>query len=151
MAYLTRSSAAHKAGNNMGLDTSHNCFHGPYSSFHRWRCRVAYAAGIPLTKMEGFWKAELHPTADPSIAWVETKPISWDAIPQRPLNILLSHSDCDGKIDSKDCAAIADDLETVLHSLDNKGPWPSDDRSITQHWILGLRAAAAAGEDVGFH
>lgn len=39
----------------MGLDTSHDCWHGAYSAFNRWREAVAKAAGIPLQLMEGFW------------------------------------------------------------------------------------------------
>lgn len=40
----------------MGLDTSHNCWHGAYSAFHRWRCKLAEVACLPpLELMEGFW------------------------------------------------------------------------------------------------
>ena len=39
----------------MGLDTSHNCWHGAYSAFMRWRQEIAKAAGIPLMLMEGFY------------------------------------------------------------------------------------------------
>lgn len=39
----------------MGLDTTHGCWHGAYSAFHRWRVEVAKAAGIPLELMEGHW------------------------------------------------------------------------------------------------
>lgn len=40
----------------MGLDTSHNCWHGAYSAFMRWRQEIAKAAGIPLMLMEGFYE-----------------------------------------------------------------------------------------------
>lgn len=39
----------------MGLDTSHDCWHGAYSAFNRWREGIAKAAGIPLPLMEGFY------------------------------------------------------------------------------------------------
>lgn len=38
----------------MGLDTSHDCFHGPYSQFMRWRLFLAKQIGIPLGMMRGF-------------------------------------------------------------------------------------------------
>lgn len=42
----------------MGLDTSHNCWHGAYSAFDRWRKEIAKAAGLPsLELMEGFWQS----------------------------------------------------------------------------------------------
>jgi hypothetical protein len=40
----------------MGLDTTHNCWHGAYSAFMRWRQEIAKAAGLPpLDLMEGFF------------------------------------------------------------------------------------------------
>ncbi len=39
----------------MGLDTSHDCWHGAYSAFMRFRTEVAKAAGIPLRLMQGFY------------------------------------------------------------------------------------------------
>ncbi len=41
----------------MGLDVSHDCWHGAYSAFMRWRQEIARAAGIPLTLMENFYDA----------------------------------------------------------------------------------------------
>lgn len=41
----------------MGIDTSHDCWHGAYSAFMRWRQEIARAAGIPLMIMEGFYDA----------------------------------------------------------------------------------------------
>lgn len=38
----------------MGLDTTHNAWHGPYSSFNRWRHWLAEQIGIPLELMDGF-------------------------------------------------------------------------------------------------
>jgi hypothetical protein len=118
----------------MGLDTSHNCWHGPYSAFMRWRKAVAAAAGIP--DLEAHWTKLIDPTYDQ---------------PKRPLMILLNHSDCDGVIESKDCGPLADDLESILNKLDDKGPWQwSECGSTAKRFIAGLRAAAAAGEDVEF-
>lgn len=38
----------------MGLDCSHNAWHGAYSAFMRWRIKLAEVAGLPpLEFMEG--------------------------------------------------------------------------------------------------
>jgi hypothetical protein len=117
----------------MGLDTSHDCWHGPYSSFMSWRKAVAKAAGIP--DLRGHWAKLSDPTYRQ---------------PQRPLMVLLNHSDCDGKIESKDCGPLADDLESILSKLDDRAPYQWSDYALAQRFIKGLRAAAAAGEDVEF-
>ena len=118
----------------MGLDTSHDCWHGPYSFFNNWRRAVAEAIGIE--DLDLHWAR--HNAKDPDYCE-----------PDRPLMVLLNHSDCDGQIESKDCAAIADDLEHILKRLDDYGPYSA--RQHAMRWIKGLRAAAAAGESVQFH
>ncbi len=129
----------------MGLDTSHDCWHGPYSSFNRWRTIVAQAAGYPpLEMMEGFGNCEMTP-----LGLVSSGKIPWDSLPASPLQLLLNHSDCDGKIKSEDCDAIADALEELLPRIPEDGPWSPRDHA--SRFIKGLRAAAAAKEDVEFH
>lgn len=151
----------------MGLDTSHDCWHGAYSAFMRWRREIARAAGLPpLGLMEGFYDTD-RVLGDPFWAakglrdierygideLKEALPIKWDCLKPDPLFILLHHSDCDGEIASADCAGIADSLERVLPNLPDGdggghiGVW----RDKTQKFIDGLRKAAAAGEDVDFH
>jgi recombination protein RecT len=88
----------------MGLDTSHECWHGAYSAFSRWRNQVAVSAGYQL----------MNPTPDeinegalpslqyPMIEWsgvVEKNFMGeWDRMPPDPLIVLIVHSDCDGVI-----------------------------------------------------
>lgn len=116
----------------MGLDTSHDAWHGPYSAFGRWRGEIAKLIGIDLKAMEGFGG--------------EGK---WGALPPDALHVLLNHSDCDGDIAPEDCAKIADRLEELLPSV------PADPmdytRKKTEAFIKGCRAAAAAGERLDFH
>ena len=126
----------------MGLDTSHDCWHGPYGSFLRWRCAVATAAGCIVhdaqVVMTGRWP---------------------DAVYRLPpaLLVLLNHSDCDGRIAAEDCAPLADALEALLPRLDaipGAVGYTSQSRShgdATRQFIAGLREAAAAGEPVEFH
>lgn len=124
----------------MGLDTTHDAWHGPYSAFHRWRKAVASAIGINLDNMRGF--------SDERVPEVE-----WEALPTDPLHKLLHHSDCDGEIAAVDCGPIADRLEAILDKL------PRGDSDFHGHgerdkavrFIAGLRKAAAAGEAVEFH
>lgn len=120
----------------MGLDTTHDCWHGAYSAFHRWRVRVAQLIGVDLDEMRGFGGDR-----------------SWDTV-DSPLVTLLNHSDCDGEIVVGDCEPIADALEALLPAMANMrdggghiGAWVDK----TQQFIDGLRAALAAGENVEFH
>lgn len=120
----------------MGLDTSHDAWHGAYSAFHRWRNEIAKAADIPpLDSMEGFGGA-----------------VRWDQLKPDPLHVLLHHSDCDGEIAPEDCAKIADRLEELLPKLpDGDHPHIGNWRDKTQRFIDGCRAAAAANEPLDFH
>ena len=121
----------------MGLDTSHGCWHGAYSEFHRWRKQLASQIGINLDDMQGFGGSG--------------KP--WPSADQEPLVHLLNHSDCDGVIAHEHCLAIADRLTALLPGLPpgdgggHIGGW----RATTQAFIDGLRLAAESGENVQFH
>jgi hypothetical protein len=95
----------------------------------RWRNAVAAAAGIP--DLKAHWEKLSDPTYYQ---------------PERPLMVLLNHSDCDGIIESKDCGALADDLESILSKLNDAALFQWSDQ-----FIRGLRAAAKAKEDVDFY
>jgi hypothetical protein len=154
----------------MGLDTSHNAWHGAYSAFMRWRQEVARAAGLPpLELMEGFFAPQskdfgrmptfyLGPRAgeleENAIARIEERlPILWDCLKPSPLHELLYHSDCEGEIPAESCGPIADALEAILPNMatGDAGGHIGDWTAKTKQFIAGLRAAAAAGEPLGFH
>jgi len=164
----------------MGLDTSHGCWHGAYSAFMRWRTEIAKAAGIPLMFMDGFHRCPpdhhplviagreqraerdrggpvLGPKWDALADWAldhdDLLPLSWSLFKGHPLVPLLNHSDCEGSIASADCGPLADALESLLPKLPqgSGGGHIGDWREKTQTFIDGLRRAATAGEDVGFH
>lgn len=149
----------------MGLDTSHNAWHGAYSAFMRWRIELAKVAGLPpLHMMKGFWVSGAA-GYDPATVitnesqkesvqrFCENLPIKWECLKPDPLYILLAHSDCDGQIAAEDCGPIADRLEKLLPLLPNGdggghiGNW----RDKTEQFIKGLRRAAAANEPLDFH
>ena len=114
----------------MGLDTTHECWHGSYSSFGRWRAKVCEVAGYgEIRARVGFGGG-----------------IEWPA--NDPLVVLLSHSDCDGEISTEDCLGIADRLEELMPALRDAGGDYAED---AQQWINGLRDAVAGGESVEFH
>ncbi len=153
----------------MGLDTSHDCWHGAYSAFNRWRTMLARVAGMPpLVLMEGFFDPEQAVTGNPfwkqyeedkqrgcigeGSIWSQL-PIRWEGLNPSPLHTLLHHSDCDGEIAWQECDAIADALEALIPLLPKVeaaghiGDW----RDKTQTFVDGLRVAAKKQENVEFH
>ena len=119
----------------MGLDTSHDCWHGPYSFFMEWRIQLhGLITGEEATEwnLQGAWSRGVY--ADQSV----------------PINVLMNHSDCDGQIASEVCGPLADALEALAAKMP-----PSvamfDLRDNTERFVRGLRRAAAAGEPVVFH
>ncbi len=120
----------------MGLDTTHDCWHGAYSAFMRWRAQIAETAGFPPLMSFSTYGGDR----------------SWEPYADDPLVKLLDHSDCDGEIQSKDCAPLAERLEGLLERLPEgrDGGHISDWREKTKKFIAGLRQASAAGEDVEF-
>jgi hypothetical protein len=152
----------------MGLDTTHNAWHGAYSAFMRWRKEIAKAAGLPpLELMEGFFtpigaqgiatfyigRAIDDDLVRNSFKGIEERlPIKWECLKPSPLHELLYHSDCDGEIPAESCGPIADELENLLPRMPEGeagghiGNW----RDKTQRFIDGLRAAATAGEPLEF-
>lgn len=120
----------------MGLDTSHDCWHGAYSLFNRWRTKICEVSGYgDLKDYHGFGGDKAWPEDD-------------------PLTILLYHSDCDGNIKHEDCEAIATRLESLLPALEvagDGGGHIGDYTEKTKQFIAGLRLAAKEKEDVDFH
>lgn len=157
----------------MGLDCSHNAWHGAYSAFMQWRTELAKVAGLPpLELMDGFYAPldcgslptlyhgmntqdpAFGPDSRPHMANLDDRlPISWDCLKPSPLHELLYHSDCEGEIAADKCVAIADALEELIPLLPEGeggghiGVW----RDKTAQFVAGLRAAAAAGEALDFH
>jgi hypothetical protein len=136
----------------MGLDTSHNCWHGSYSSFTRWRHALAEAAGYPVWKVETD-KGYFQPCI--ILDWGHLPPGhllgDWPAVPPDPLLILLTHQDCEGKIEAQHCPHLANAIEALIPKLDDTPKAWASDAELARRFVTGLRKAHKAGEDVDFH
>ena len=120
----------------MGLDTTHNYWHGPYSQFMRWRCWLHYFL-----------------THDPKGATREAIDAAWargDYADQSvPINVLMNHSDCDGEIPAAVCEPMANALQSLVDKMPQRGTY-DEMRPATERFIAGLRLAASRGENVEF-
>lgn len=151
----------------MGLDISHDTWHGAYSAFNLWRQQVAYLAGFPpLELMEGFYDEDHQPfillhhlfkSDDISIypikRLMERLPIKWDAFSNDPLSELLYHSDCDGYITYGKCGKIAKRLTELLPIIDDSldfGGHIGNFKSKTLQFIKGLELANSRKEKLIF-
>lgn len=150
----------------MGLDTSHDAWHGAYSAFMRWREMLAKTANLPpLRLMEGFYKPLSsfdvptlyfgHETRNKEFLQEidEELPISWGCLKPDVLHQLLYHSDSQGEIENSICGLLADRLDELLPLI------PDEDglghignyKEKTRQFINGLRIAFDSGEDLEFH
>lgn len=145
----------------MGLNCSHDAWDGAYSAFHRWRCKIAEAAGLPpLELMEGFYNKDtlyfgrIEELWESKVTELGTRlPIRWDCLKKSPLHELLYHSDCDGDIPWRRCGKIADELEKLLPAMEafgDGGGHIGAYKDKTQTFIDGLRDAFASKENLEF-
>jgi len=130
----------------MGLDTSHDCWHGSYSSFSRWREAVARAAGYAVWPVRfgeytirdcimldwGHLGGEVHLLGE------------WEETPDDPLVVLFVHHDHAGVIHPAQAEPLADALAGLLPLPDER-----DNRN-AENFIAGLRLAVSLAEDVVF-
>ena len=92
----------------MGLDVSHDCWHGAGSVFHTWRNALVRAAGYETeyctfdlgismagdANVEKNWLELECPKLDPTSFEEKNVFGEWDKCPDDPLLIILVHSDC---------------------------------------------------------
>lgn len=126
----------------MGLDTSHDCWHGPYSWFARWRLSLAKTLAMPTLTDERFGveRYEL-----PDGEWQARNYMGWwDENPENILTVLFVHSDCDGYIFPQHAEPLADALEKIRTN-------DEDMDYLTDQFVAGLRKAADNWEIVEFH
>lgn len=133
----------------MGLDTTHDCWHGGYCSFNIWRDKVAEVAGYEMKVFDG----KPAPIIDWDSITEDNLYGEWERAPEDPLLILIAHSDYDGKIKAEFTKPLADRLTPLVPLMpDAIGPghigyW----REKTQVFIDGLLDAHSNNEDVEFY
>ena len=147
----------------MGLDVTHDCWHGSYGSFNAFREDIARAIGVPLELMEGFYREDrldslfmndmkLPYVAESTELYItQWLPIDWEVLKPDPIYILLHHSDCDGTIEIKDLLPIAERLETIAPLLGDgtgKVKWNMQEKALK--FAAGLREAFSLNEVVEF-
>lgn len=111
----------------MGLDTSHNAWNGPYSSFGDFRKSIANALGFNLLSRIGFGGSIPFDHSD-------------------PITHLLDHSDCDGEIAVQHLIPLALRLEEIAPLIESP-----DDRASALQFAAGCRTAYSVGEPIDFH
>lgn len=130
----------------MGLNCTHGCWDGSYSSFMKFRIELASFIGIPLLLMEGFYSPEEHPELNEDVK--SNLPLEWGSFKPDVLHVLLHHSDCDGEIPWYVCQMLADRMKEIkIASRWGDGVFISR----LDAFITGLELAAKEKEDVGFH
>lgn len=133
----------------MGLDTTHDAWHGAYSAFARWRNEIAEALGIPMVATS--WGGVTYELPD-DLPVDDSLLGDWHGEPPDPIYYLLAHSDCEGHIEPVHAAQLADRLEEVLLLVPDHdaGGHIGMFHEKTQRFIAGCRAAAASGERIEF-
>ena len=146
----------------MGLDTSHDAFHGAYSAFNRFRMAVAKAIGgsFPPHDEEFLAKdggVDTHGEPYKPEWWYWGEGYSRETHPG--LYEFFMHSDCDGEIPPEKCRQVADELEVLLPEIakldDSQWNWghvfhQGGFSGVTRKFIDGCRGAADAGEPLTF-
>lgn len=87
----------------MGLDTTHDCWHGPYSAFNRFRYSLGHQIGIDLDDYNGYGGKRNLNLSDI----------------KHPLMPLFNHSDCDGELSVEESKSIVLGLNNVLENFND--------------------------------
>jgi len=131
----------------MGLDCSHDAFHGAYSAFNRFRQIIAKVMG-----------GSFPPHEDPELeanAWYwEGDDYSKETHPG--LYAFMMHSDCDGDMSPRICKCVADEMEVLLPEIEKHGMGgghieaAGGYKAVAERFIAGCRAAHEANEPLEF-
>ncbi len=130
----------------MGLDISYGAFNGSYLGFDRFRDALCRAMG-------GSWPPHDDSSLDDEF-WYWGDDYGEDTHPG--LQALLSHSDCDGIIPPKLCAALADELTALLPALASQGIGAGHIQAVggyeavAKRFIAGCRKAAKSKKGLAF-
>ncbi len=153
----------------MGLDITHDCYHGGFHTFNYWRIWLAKQIGLPLDMMQGHtgyyvtteevdairkqlgadcYNEPLHSGYQVLRHMQDCKGISWQSISD-PLKILLDHSDCDGCIRWHNAGKIALRLLLIIRQSKDD-PDYSQWYETTKRFALGCCQAYQQRENILF-
>lgn len=116
----------------MGVDISPGGASWAYGGFMRFRERLAKAEGFDLKEMQGFGGKG-----------------DWDDHPEG-LKYLLNHSDCDGYLDSWECAEILPRLKEIIETWSTADGYDYDAEQ-ARCLIAGMEHSVEHGCAVRFH
>lgn len=119
----------------MGLDTSHNCWHGPYSSFNRFRYSLGKQIGIDLDEYIGYGDKGTKDLAS----------IEHDLMP------LFNHSDCDGELSVEESKRIVNGLNNVLENFNEQIKADYNFKEKIVQFRDGCLDAISKNEVIDFH
>lgn len=119
----------------MGLDTTHNCWHGAYSSFNRFRYSLGKQIGINLDDYIGYGDN----------GTLDLNNLQHDLMP------LFNHSDCDGALSVEESKKIANGLNQVLGNFNDKLDMDYDFKEKVTQFRDGCLDAISKNEIVKFH
>lgn len=117
----------------MGLDTTHGCWNGAYSSFNRFRHSLANQIGVNLDDYIGYGGDKPFKTLKHNI------------------EPLLNHSDCDGKLSVSKCKKIVLGLNSILENFNPDLPSDFNFKERIIQFRDGCLFAISVNEAVEFH
>lgn len=135
----------------MGLDTSHDAFHGAYSAFNNFRRFLLKSIGGSFPPHENKELKGGH--------WYWEEESEYSSETHKGLLEFFAHSDCDGEISPEMCKLVADELEEILPKVQElaeiepsyghiarDGGWVA----VTNLFIEGCRLAHKCNEPLEF-
>lgn len=123
----------------MGLDTTHNAWHGSYGRFNSFRHELARRIGIDLREYIGY--DDDGPKGTKRLEDID-----------HPLMDLFNHSDCDGELTPEQCKKIADGLDLIIKEAgidEASDPYSHISYAIT--FRDGCLEAYSKNENIEFH
>lgn len=116
----------------MGLDTTHGCFQGSYTSFFSFKCDIENQIKIKL-------KNDYSLTKICELIEINTF-----------LEPLLNHSDCDGELTPQECEKIVVGLNYILNNFNEEILHDERFKERLNSFIKGCELAIKNNESVIF-
>lgn len=119
----------------MGLDTSHNCWHGSYSSFNQFRYSLGRQIGVNLDEYIGYGEGGTKYLTD----------IKHELYP------FFMHSDCEGELTVEESKQIVIGLNKVLENFNENLELSYNFKNKIIQFRDGCLDAISKNEIIDFH